>query len=108
MYGKCDAVRCLITEYGIDPASTAKVSYMMCFMIYYTSVCMRQRHTVISLCVCVCMCVCVYVCVCVYLYVRYLDLQDCCKLSAGKRIIAIKLYFKKSNSLRFFIQGLVL
>ena len=47
-------------------------------------------------------------CVCVYLYVHYLDLQDCCKLSAGKRTIAIKQYFKKSIRLKFFIQGFVL
>ena len=54
---------------------------------------------VVGLCVCMCG---------VYLYVRYLDLQMCWKLSAGKRTIAIKRYFKKSNSLRFFIQGFVL
>ena len=56
---------------------------------HYASVRMRRRHTVVNLCVSV------------YLSISYLDLQDCCKLSAGKHTTAIKRYFKKSNSLRF-------
>lgn len=30
MHGSCDVVKCLINDYGVDPASRAKVSALVC------------------------------------------------------------------------------